>query len=99
MKYGAGTQWLYRGSPIVVLHSDDNRPEVFVKDLKTGAKFNVHYGALKPKAQRTPPTRPIAFRPSYDACPQCGASGFVGGVECGCGYLEESFKVWLKRHQ
>ena len=36
-----GDKALYKGSPIVILHSDDNRSDVFVKDLSNGKKFTI----------------------------------------------------------
>ena len=87
-----GDKALYKGSPIVILHSDDNRSDVFVKDLLNGKKFNVHYSGLKSIIKK--PT-PISFTHTPGECPECQSPGYTPGVECpGCG-LKEGFREWL----
>ena len=75
MKYGVGTKWLYKNSPVVILHSDDNRSDIFVKDLLNGKKFNVHYSDLKPIIKKKP--EPISFTADVNSCPECQSPGYT----------------------
>ena len=100
----ASNLYFYGKTLVAKLYDDENRSQVFVKDVKTGDTFNVYRSDLK-KYEKTKPTQPTPQRKplhqfsNANACPNCRTPDHVPGIECpGCG-IKESFKAWLLNHQ